>query len=263
MTYHDVVSAGDEDRSGFRGLGADIYKLTPSHFEAHLEAISAAVERGGSLRTKDVLADLSGSEGKPLALLHFDDGGTSALATADQLERHGWIGFFHITTDRLGTEGFLTIPELRSLHDRGHVIGSHSCSHPTRMSALPREQILREWSESRQTLEEILGEDVVVASLPGGFNSKAVSLAAAEAGLRVLFNSEPTARVKWVEGCAVLGRYAVQRSTPPRTAAQMASGSVAPRWRQAGLWTAKKIVKRVGGKRWLAVREVILRAREG
>ncbi len=29
----------------------------------------------------------------------------------------------------------LNVPAIRALRDRGHFIGSHSCSHPTRMSA--------------------------------------------------------------------------------------------------------------------------------
>ena len=53
-----------------------------------------------------------------------------------------------------------------------------------------------EWSESRQRLEDMLGHAVTVGSVPGGYFSRAVAEAAAEAGLQVLFTSEPTTRIR-------------------------------------------------------------------
>ena len=74
-------------------------------------------------------------------LITFDDGGVSALqTTADLLEKYGWRGVFFVTTDRIGTPTFLNADHVRELHRRGHVIGSHSCSHPERMSCCGPEQ---------------------------------------------------------------------------------------------------------------------------
>ena len=51
--------------------------------------------------------------------------------------------------------------------------------------------MVSEWSRSRAMLEDILGHAVDVASVPGGYFSAVVARAAREAGIRVLFTSEP------------------------------------------------------------------------
>ena len=48
------------------------------------------------------------------------------------------------------------------------------------------------WSRSRRILEEIVEQPVESGSVPGGFYSRDVASRAAQAGLHVLFNSEPT-----------------------------------------------------------------------
>ncbi len=203
--------------------------------------------------------ELSATSG-PGLLLTFDDGGTSALTpTADLLEKHGWRGHFFMTTDYLGTPGFLSVAQLRELHTRGHVIGSHSCSHPARMALCSREQLLREWRQSREVLAETLGAPVTVASVPGGYYSRAVAETAAEAGIRVLFNSEPTTRLAHVGHCLVVGRYTVYRGMSAWAAAALAVGRRLPRWRQTLWWDIKKVAKAIGGRTYLALRERLLR----
>src|SRR5438067_11261420 len=101
LMYHDVVAAGAEDSSGFPGKDAALYKVMPELFESHLRAIDGA----------DVT-------------ITFDDGGSSAMRAADALERSGFAGHFFITTNYIGTRGFLGERELRELRARGHVIGS-------------------------------------------------------------------------------------------------------------------------------------------
>ena len=188
----------------------------------------------------------------------FDDGGASALApTADLLERHGWRGVFFVTTDRIGSPTFLDAAGIRELRRRGHVIGSHSCSHPARMSACGREQLLDEWRRSRQVLSDVLGEAVTVASVPGGYYSRMVAETAAEAGYTMLFNSEPTTKAYPVNGCRVLGRYTVYRGMSARAAAGLATSSL-PRWRQALMWNLKKAAKAIGGRAYLALRHTLL-----
>ena len=147
LMYHDVVPAGLEDSSGFPGRDAALYKVTPERFGAHLDAIASA--------------------GTSVAIT-FDDGGGSALLAADALERRGFRGFFFITSNCIGTAGFVDRAALRELHGRGHIVGSHSCSHPLRMGHLPPRRILHEWTESRRAISDLLGADVWAASVPGG-----------------------------------------------------------------------------------------------
>ena len=239
IMYHDVVEEGNFGASGFPGEGADIYKLERGEFARHLEAIRAT-------GVKDVL-------------LTFDDGGASALSpTAGMLEQLGWRGYFFVTTDWIGKPGFLTAEQIHELDARGHAIGSHSCSHPTRMSHLSPQQMLQEWKASTERLEAIVGHPVTVASVPGGYYSTRVAEAAAEAGIDTLFTSEPTAREQIVNGCRVVGRYVVQRGMGPEWSAGFAAGALSPRLRQAALWKAKRIAKALGGSVYLRVREAVL-----
>ncbi|MGO9259634.1 MAG: polysaccharide deacetylase family protein [Bryobacteraceae bacterium] len=255
IMYHDVVEDAAYDSSGFPGEGANIYKLRREDFARQLEAIRAAVPAGAvSLipRRREIA-------GAPPVFLTFDDGGVSCHAPiAGMLEQLGWRGHFFITTSRIGTPGFLGEAQLRDLHRRGHVIGSHSHSHPTRMAALAPDRMESEWRQSLGRLADILGEPVKVASVPGGYYSRLVGRTAAAAGIEVLFNSEPTAAVCLTDGCLVLGRYVVKRGMGPEWAAGFAAGRLGPRWRQTALWKAKRVAKALGGAAYLKVRQAIL-----
>lgn len=254
LLYHDVVQ-DDFDESGFRGGGAAQYKLRADEFQEHLNALADKRVRSSVLSH---LHDGRMQNDRDSFLLTFDDGGVSAISIAESLERLGWRGHFLVTVDYIGTSGFLTGAQIRELDRRGHVIGSHSCSHPTRMSACTRPQLYTEWSRSREVLSDILGKPVVAASIPGGYYSRAVADAASEAGLEHLFTSEPTPRTWKVGRCYVYGRYTVYRGMPPSAAAALASGSPLPMLQQAATWKLKKVLKTLGGKAYLELREFLL-----
>ncbi len=260
LLYHDVVPEGDYGGSGFVSPDANIYKFSIAEFEAHLAAMESR-QVGRAVSMLDV-STLDASAGRDAFLLTFDDGGTSAIRwTADILERFGHVGHFFITTDYIGTPGFLSRAEIAELARRGHAIGSHSCSHPALMSRCPPLQLEQEWSESVSILSGILGTPVAMASVPGGSYSRAVGAAAARAGIRVLFTSEPTSAAGSVDGCALIGRYSVQRGTSTETAAALAAGDWLPRLQRSAYWNFKKILKRAGGQAWLEFRKAILARR--
>lgn len=259
LKYHDVVRSGAFDASGFRGPEANTYKIEVELFERHLAAITEAADLAGFERVtgpRHIMWRTPSS--RPAVLLHFDDGGACALDVADRLERTGWRGYFHITTDFIGTSGFVTASDVRELDARGHVVGSHSCSRPGQMSSLSWDGMVREWSESKARLDDLLGKPVVVASVPGGYCSRQVVLAADQAGIELLFTSEPTSSFDWIRGCMVLGRYAIRRTTRAEEAAAIASGSLGPCLEQWVAWNARKVVQRIGGEHWLAVRKHLL-----
>jgi peptidoglycan/xylan/chitin deacetylase (PgdA/CDA1 family) len=254
LLYHDVVQEGAE-ASGFPGGGAARYKLDRAEFTAHLDAIAQSAAVPPSLLPPPGAL----TAGRTPLLLTFDDGGVSAATViADELERRGWRGYFFITVDYLGRPGFVSREQVRDLARRGHGIGSHSCSHPARMSSCPRPHLLDEWRRSREVLSEILDESVTTASVPGGYYSRAVAETAAEAGYRYLFNSEPTTRVRAVGACQILGRYTLYRGMTARMAAALAAGRVPALWRQAAAWKLKKVLKTVGGSAYLGLRRVVL-----
>lgn len=254
LLYHDVVEGDDADSSGFPGGAAAVYKLERRAFADHLRTIAAAVQHTVTVRQLLV----STYDSAPL-LLTIDDGGVSAYScVADMLEGHGWRGHFFITGNRIGTAGFVTRQQIQALHGRGHVIGSHSWSHPRRISKCSWDELVQEWRTSVSVLSEIVGEQVHVASVPGGFYSRRVAEAAAEAGIQALFTSEPTTRSHTVAGCVVLGRFGLWRGEPAAHAAGLASGAWAPRMRLFVSWQFKKLLKGLGGPLYLAVRNRLL-----
>ncbi|MGB0011487.1 MAG: polysaccharide deacetylase family protein [Candidatus Sulfotelmatobacter sp.] len=254
LLYHDVVSAGELASSGFPQADAAVYKLSRPEFESHLEAIRSGV------RSSEVILLNSGEQKIPAKalLFTFDDGGVSAMSIADQLEARRWRGHFFIATDFIGQTGFLTGSQIRELRGRGHLIGSHSCSHPARISHCPPAQLAREWDESVQILANCLGEHVAVASVPGGFYAPRVAKAARAAGIEVLFTSEPTSRTGISCECLIVGRYSIQHGTSAHTVEQIARGDAGPRVRQYMFWTTKKILKRIGGRHYIALRKKLL-----
>lgn len=240
LMYHDVVDEPYGSSSGFAGKHAEIYKLSRSDFALHLAAVRRAANPGGQV------------------ILTFDDGGASAYTNiAPMLEQSGWRGYFFVTTGCIGQPGFLTADQIRELDRRGHCIGSHSCSHPRRMSRLPWEQLVLEWKVSVQCLEELVRHSVTAASVPGGDYSREVGEASAAAGIQTLFTSEPTTQPHEVNGCRVLGRYTIQRSMGPEWSGGFASGRWAPRIRQAALWKTKRAAKALAGGTYFRLQEFV------
>ncbi len=252
LIYHDVLRDADHDDSGFQSPDAASYKLTESQFRRHLDMIAEALGASTPLALREP-GDLKQSN-RSLALT-FDDGGRSGVdRIAGLLEARGWRAHFFITTNFIGGPGFMNAADLRRLCASGHIVGTHSASHPARMSKLPTASILAEWHDSCNRLADILGVPVACASVPGGFYSPEVARMAAAAGIRVLFNSEPTRRVATVDGVSVIGRFSVTRRTSDRSITSLARGRHGTALGQQFAWSGKKLLKQLGGETWLRLR---------
>lgn len=247
--YHDICDS--PDASGFSGKDAALYKLTTAAFRGQMTSIAES-----GLRRPAVV--MNGGEDGDMLFITFDDGGLSAIYAAEILEDHGWRGHFFVTTGRISTDSFLGKREIAELHRNGHIVGSHSHSHPLRMASLDRSEIFKEWQTSVRELEDITGDKVKVASVPGGLYSREVAECADENGIEFLFTSEPTMAVKRVGNCAILGRYAVQNSTHLREVESAANGDRMPWLKQQLLWNTKKPIKRLGGESFLRLREAFI-----
>lgn len=252
LEYHDVVEPGAADASGFGGPGPASYKLDRAIFDRHLSAVAdKAVNSPAS-----GLDWLAAGARAPATFLTFDDGGASAHAyIADALERHGWVGHFFMTAGRIGSPTFLSAGQIRDLQRRGHVIGTHSYSHPARMGACSQAELEAEWSRSCAMLADILGEPVLTGSVPGGFYTLPVARTAAAAGVRLLFTSAPTTRLSRVDGCVVLGRYTLRRWSPPGTAGRLAAGAWRPRLAQWVLYSGLGLVRTLAGDHYTRLRQ--------
>ncbi len=258
LMYHDVVAAHG-GRGGFDGEGPDVYAVTDDEYGRHLDAIGAAVGAPPA-RAADLLAPAPPAQ--PW-LITFDDGGASAIDAGAELARRGWPGHFFIVTDLVGTPGFVTWDDVRALTAQGHVIGSHTRTHPDRISACPPAQIADEWSRSVERITAETGIDTITASVPGGYYSPEVGQAAARAGIRILFTSQPTPTAKTADGLLLVGRYAIRHTTTAPEAASAAAGNFLPWTRQRAAWAARSAVKRATGRHYRRIRAALLARRSG
>jgi len=240
--------------SGFPSPDAAIYKLEPVQFAAHMKAISQALQE-----KPDNVLSLDWLERRTSFFLTFDDGGVSAYSrVVDRLDSLGWVGHFFVSTGYIGQPSFMSRQQIRELVRRGHVVGSHSHTHPLMMASCSPDELRMEWQSSVEILSELVGAPVKVASVPGGYYSRRVAEAASLAGIEILFTSEPTTAINRVDRCMVLGRYGIQYRTSPEVAASLAAGRGVSRIRQGVLWNMKKCLKRIGGGHYLTVRRIVI-----
>ena len=242
LLFHDVY-VRDPRESGFASDAADRYKLSLADFDLQLQNLARGDRHSFALT--------------------FDDGGVSFYThVADRLQALGLRAHVFMTTGYIAQRGFLDVAQLRDLDARGFVIGSHSASHPTRFSTISDDQMRREWTESRQALEDILGHPVTTASVPGGYFSKAVARAADAAGIRTLYTSEPTRAVQTAGACAVIGRFTMRRGHAPDVASRFAQRAPWARWRAWTTWNAKGLVKPLLGASYMRIADWLLAGRE-
>ena len=256
LAYHDVFEVQPVQDDG-RRRHPSRYALSRVKFRQHLESIPVR-PHDSPVTTTDRFQD---GENHIPVLLTFDDGALGSFTcVAEELEKNNWRGHFFIVSTWIGKSGFMDAQQIRELRSRGHVIGSHSCSHPERMSKLGWADLVKEWKESCSVLADVLGQKVNVASVPNGYYSKAVAQSAAEAGLEILFNSTPTQTANLVDGCLVLGRYSIQAGDSPGLSGALTCQRW-PRWRQEVLWDVKEAAKIAGGPAYLAMRTLFLSRR--
>ena len=259
LLFHDVF-LDDPAESGFVSAAADRYKLTVADFDAQLDGVAAARHEppilAGAIEHRD--HRIASACITPFAIT-VDDGGESYYTTvAERLEQRGWRGHCFVTTDFIGERGFLSRSQIRELAGRGHVIGSHSASHPARFNTLPFHRIATEWARSRAALEDIIGQRVDVASVPGGYYSSVVARAAGKAGIRVLFTSEPITRVGTSSGCELVGRFTIRRGDAHDLARRLVSASSGARLRAWASWNAKGLVRPLLGRSYTSIADWLM-----
>ncbi|WP_173083447.1 polysaccharide deacetylase family protein [Fundidesulfovibrio magnetotacticus] len=198
IMFHDVVDA--YTRSGFQNKAAHPYKHSTQQFEQYLHTLT-------SLNIKAcTINDLDPASPENRMLFTFDDGGLSFLHAADFLERFEIRGHFFITTNRIGAPYFIDKSGIRNLLARGHIIGSHSHTHPHPFCRLTAERQKDEFMTSKHILEDITGERCITGSIPGGDIDSSTYVNIANLGYDYIFTSEITTKQIDVEGTSYLGR---------------------------------------------------------
>ena len=112
-------------------------------------------------------------QGKTKALiLSFDDGRTEDRQLIKLMNQYGLKGTFHLNSNKLGTNGYLTKAEIKQLF-AGHEVSVHSANHPA-LSALSKIDVVYEVVEDRKALERLVGYPVRGMAYPFGNTNDAV-----------------------------------------------------------------------------------------
>ena len=214
--YHEVIN--HSSKSGFQNRGAFPYKHSVSHFLSDLDEIMRFFTK------TEIVTNIDHKSKDNNLILTFDDGGVSAIDIANILKQRNLIGHFFITTSQIGKKFFLSSDQIIKIRNMGHIIGSHSHSHPQIFRDLPFDRKIYEWSKSKSLLEEILNETILCASIPGGDMDRNTIKAAGEVGIKFLFTSEPTYYVSEDFGVSVFGRVCPKKTTNKKTIKNWAKG---------------------------------------
>lgn len=173
-----------------------------------------------SLSLDDVDAVLRGERSVPprSVVITFDDGYLDNHAHAwPLLVRYRMRATFFVVSDAIGRDsGFdregpqprcamLDRAHIVEMHRSGMAFGSHTCSHPRDLVALPPRQLGDELSRSRETLEDVIGASVHHFAYPYFRHDARLRAAVAGAGYR-------TACAGPTQG---LARYALGRIIAP------------------------------------------------
>lgn len=198
LMYHDVYEVSSAE-SGFDTPGAKHYKIDKTTFVEHVKAITQYCEANG-LSKEDII-------------FTFDDGGVSFYTIiAPILEEYGWLGVFFISTQYVGTEGFMTSSQIEDLHQRGHIIGSHSHHHRV-LTEFSLEEVKMEIGQSVSILSEMLGERISTISIPNGCYSNEILDLVVDEGLTTIYTSKPTTKEQTYKRANLIGRYAISYNT--------------------------------------------------
>jgi len=156
LVYHGLLPAPVS-----RGGGPEWFGVPAATFARQLDLLRAAGYQGCSL------AEATAHGARRVAIT-FDDGVASDYERAfpTLVERQMTATFF-VITDRVGSPGFVTWPQLREMREAGMSIESHTRTHPF-LSELSPKALHDELVGAKGALDDALGQDTTQLALPGG-----------------------------------------------------------------------------------------------
>jgi peptidoglycan/xylan/chitin deacetylase (PgdA/CDA1 family) len=186
LMYHELELAGRKVCQSEPGYVR--YILPVETFRNEMEWLKETGFRGLSV-SEAVGWDAAHSKG-PAVSITFDDGcETDLIAVAPVLREFGFKATFYLTAGFLGTPGYLSETQVRTLDAEGFEIGCHSMTHAY-LSDLLEPELRREIVDAKARIEEIVGHAIVHFSCPGGRYDQRTLEMARRAGFRTVANSE-------------------------------------------------------------------------
>jgi len=183
LMYHEVLS-GIEAQKIARQMTRE-YIISDNIFE---KQIGTLVSKGySSLLLEDV--PRIDSDGK-YVILTFDDGWHGNYKyVLPILQKYGFKAIFFITTDLIGTDGYMNWREILELKTNGMSVQSHAVTHHP-LGDMDADAALWEISESKKIIEDKILEEVTAISFPHGSYDKNVVKMAQLVGYDTMFTSE-------------------------------------------------------------------------
>jgi len=258
LLYHDVHPGATFDY-GRLGRSATLYHVSEHAFRSHLDLIERAgrpcLDHSGLCACLAGAGTGSGPGTGPGVVLCFDDGWRGAVAcAAPALAERGMAAFFFITTGFFGRRFFAGRDEVRGLDPSLFTVGSHGVTHRM-LSSLSSDGIQAELSDSRRSLEDLLGRRVSCLSIPGGAADGRVLEIAAAAGYDHIFTSALGVN-PGAAGQRGIARVGVRQSTDLATLGRWLVGDFSRERTRAALLAVPK--RLLGARTYSRLRRVLL-----
>jgi peptidoglycan/xylan/chitin deacetylase (PgdA/CDA1 family) len=111
---------------------------------------------------------------KPI-MITFDDGRAEQYSIGAQiLEKYHFKGVFFIMTVSIGKQNYMNQTEIKSLSDRGHIIGCHTWDHH-KITDYKKDDWQLQLSKPKQQLEKITQKPVTYFAYPYGVFNRAAA----------------------------------------------------------------------------------------
>ena len=200
LLYHELHKLAEENKYK--------YSISQFDFDAQLNMIEQAslnVLTADDLINKTIHKYKNGSD----LLITFDDGHLSNFNIAMPLiANKGLKATFFITTDWIGKKNYMNERQIFEMFKQGMSIQSHGKTHNF-LDEMSEEDVYDELSSSKLKLENIVGQEVLSLSIPGGRLNNTVIKCAKTVGYKNIFTSIPF-QIKNVSGIWSIGRIGIK-----------------------------------------------------
>ena len=163
ILYHSIGTQLDFDTYGI--------SISKEKFEEHIEFLRHEYE----IIPIDKMYEHNLNR-KTIAIT-FDDGYKDNLYALELCEKYNIPFTLYITTGFIGKKDYLTTEDIKRFSESSFcILGTHSVSHP-HLDKLDYDTQYKELSESKRTLENIIGKEVVHMSYPhGSYNMDTIEI---------------------------------------------------------------------------------------
>lgn len=158
MMYHYIRNVDDPNDK----LGINL-SVTPEKFASQLDTIKA--DGYTTITFEDIK---TGNIPEKPIILTFDDGYKDFYTNAfPELKKRNMKAVSYIITADIGKDEYMNEQDIKAISDYGIEIGSHTISHPD-LAKSTEAKATKEITESKKTLEDITGKQIISFCYPSG-----------------------------------------------------------------------------------------------